>query len=80
MKEYKLEPKEWVKEYAQNIMEDKNIKILKRWKDNKDWFSVSLDDCLDKLEGNINLSNTEIIEALKDGATLQSFNAFYKAE
>jgi|21_taG_2_1085346.scaffolds.fasta_scaffold11606_4 hypothetical protein len=80
MKEYKLEPKEWVKEYAQNIMEDKNIKILKRWKDNKDWFSVSLDDCLDKLEGNINLSNTEIIEALKEGATLQSFSALYKAE
>ena len=71
--------------YTQNniiedIMKDKNIKILKRWKDNKDWFSVSLDDCLDKLEGNVNLSNTEIIEALKEGATLQSFNALYKAE
>jgi len=61
-------------------MKDKNIKILKTWKGENDWFSVSLDDCLDKLEGNINLSNTEIIEALKDGATLQSFNALYKAE
>lgn len=61
-------------------MKDENIKILKTWKGENDWFSVSLNDCLDKLEGNINLSNTEIIEALKDGATLQSFNALYKAE
>jgi primase-polymerase (primpol)-like protein len=61
-------------------MKDKNIKILKTWKGENDWFSVGLEDCLDKLEGNINLSNTEIIEALKDGATLQSFNALYKAE
>jgi len=55
-----------------------NIEILKRWKDNKDWFSVSLKDCLKKISGN--LTETEIIKALKEGATLQSFNALYKAK
>jgi hypothetical protein len=55
-----------------------NIEILKRWKDNKDWFSVSLEDCLKKISGN--LTEIEIIEALKGGATLQSFNALYKAK
>ena len=61
-------------------MKDKNIKILKAWKGENDWFPVGLEDCLDKLDGNINLSNTDIIEGLKEGATLQSFNALYKAE
>ena len=52
--------------------------VLKQWKDNTEWFEVSLEDCLEKLEGNYSLTETEIIEALKEGATLQSFSALYK--
>ena len=52
--------------------------VLKQWKDNTEWFEVSLEDCLEKLEGNYSLTETEIIEALKEGVTLQSFSALYK--
>ena len=40
--------------------------VLKQWKDNTEWFEVSLEDCLEKLEGNYSLTETEKVRVIEN--------------
>ena len=51
--------------------------VIKKWKDDTEWFEVSLKHCLNRIV-NENLTKDLAIEGLQNGATFQSFNALYK--